>query len=139
AAGMALVQRDARRFFCYLYLSHSALVLAGLEIATPVGLTGALLLWLSISLSLTGFGLTLRAVEARVGRMSLSKFHGLYDHLPALAIFFLLTGLASVGFPGTLGYLGTELVVDGAVQTYPYVGMAVLAAAALNGIAVVKA
>ena len=34
ASGMALVQRDARRFFCYLLISHSALVLAGLEIVT---------------------------------------------------------------------------------------------------------
>ena len=31
AAGMALVQREARRFFCYIFLSHSALVLVGLE------------------------------------------------------------------------------------------------------------
>jgi NADH-quinone oxidoreductase subunit M len=51
----------------------------------------------------------------------------------------LLTGMASVGFPGTLGFLGTELLVDGAVQTYPYVGMFVVVAAALNGIAVMKA
>lgn len=139
AAGMALVQREARRFFCYLFLSHSALVLVGLEIVTPTGLAGALLVWLAICLSLTGFGLTLRAIEARTGRLSLTAFHGLYDHMPMLAVFFLLTGLASVGFPGTMGYLGTELLVEGAVDTYPYVGMAVVLAAALNGIAVVKA
>ncbi|MBM4074174.1 MAG: oxidoreductase, partial [Planctomycetes bacterium] len=41
AAGMALVQRDSRRFFCYLFLSHSSLVLVGLEMVTPIGLTGA--------------------------------------------------------------------------------------------------
>ena len=35
AAGMALVQREARRFFCYLFLSHSALVLVGLETRQP--------------------------------------------------------------------------------------------------------
>ena len=56
-----------------------------------------------------------------------------------LAVCFLLTGLASVGFPGTFGFLGTELLVDGAVQAYPYVGVAVVIAAALNGIAVVQA
>ncbi|MBT6498235.1 MAG: oxidoreductase, partial [Planctomycetaceae bacterium] len=47
AAGMALVQREARRFFCYLFLSNSSLVLVGLEVATPIGLTGALCVWLS--------------------------------------------------------------------------------------------
>lgn len=139
AAGMALVQREARRFFVYLFLSHSALILVGLEIATPIGLTGALSLWLSLGISLTGFGLTLRAIEARTGRVSLADFHGLYEQTRTLAAFFLLTGLASVGFPGTLGFLGTELLVEGAVEAYPDVGVAVVLAAMLNGIAVVKA
>jgi NADH-quinone oxidoreductase subunit M len=139
AAGMALVQRDARRFFCFLFLSHSAMVLVGLEMVTPVGLTGALCVWVSVMLSLAGFGLTLRALEARRGRLSLLEHQGLYEHAPALAACFLLTGLASVGFPGTAGFVGTELLVDGAVETYPYVGVAVVIAAALNGIAVVQA
>jgi NADH-quinone oxidoreductase subunit M len=140
AAGMALVQREGRRFFCYLFLSHSALVLVGLEMVTPLGVTGALCLWLSVGLSLGGLGLTLRALEARRGRLALNNFQGLYEHAPMLAICFILTGLASVGFPGTLGFIGTELLVDGAVEVYyPLVGAAVVIASALNGIAIVKA
>lgn len=138
ASGMALVQREARRFFCYILLSHSALVFVGLESVTHICLTGALCLWLSVGLSLAGFGLTLRALEARHGRLLLTGYQGAYDNTPMLAICFLLTGMASVGFPGTLGFLGTELLVDGAVQTYPYVGMLVVVAAALNGIAVMQ-
>lgn len=139
ASGMALVQREARRFYCYLFLSHSALVFVGLWMVTPLGLTGALCVWLSVGLALGGFGLTLRALEARCGRLSLADFQGLYDHTPNLAMCFVLTGLASVGFPGTFGFVGGELLVDGAVVTYPYVGVAVVLAAALNGIAIVQA
>lgn len=139
AAGMALVQREARRFFCYIFLSHSALVLVGLDSASPIGLTGALCVWLSVGLSLAGFGLTLRALEARHGRLSLASYHGVYEHTPALAVCFLLTGMASVGFPGTFGFVASELLIDGVVQAYPFVGIAVVAAAALNGIAVMKA
>jgi NADH-quinone oxidoreductase subunit M len=139
AAGMAMVQREARRFFCYLFISHSALVFAGLETATTIGLTGALCVWLSVGLSLAGFGLTLRALESRRGRLGLTEFHGVYDHTPALAICFMLTGLASVGFPGTFGFVGTELLIDGAVQAYPYIGVVVTIVAALNGIAVLRA
>jgi NADH-quinone oxidoreductase subunit M len=140
AAGMALVQREARRFFVYLFLSHSSLVLIGLEIVNPIGLTGGLCVWISVGLSLGGFGLTLRAIEARTGRLSLADYHGLYEHMPSLATFFLLTGLASIGFPGTVGFIGAELLVEGAVEVYPfYVGMLVVLAAALNGIAVLHA
>jgi NADH-quinone oxidoreductase subunit M len=139
AAGMALVQREARRFFCYLFLSNSSLVLVGLEMATPIGLTGALCVWLSVGLSLAGLGLTLRALESRAGRLSLAEYHGLYEHMPSLAVFFLLTGLASIGFPGTVGFVGVELLVEGVVGVYPSIGMLVVVAAALNGIAVMHA
>src|SRR5262249_3444830 len=102
------------------------------------GLTGALCVWLSVMPALGGFGMTLRALEARHRRLSLTGFHGLYAHTPALAACFLLTGMASVGFPGTFGFWGSELLVEGAVETYPHLGIAVVFAAALNGIAIVK-
>ncbi|MBX7167562.1 MAG: oxidoreductase [Pirellulales bacterium] len=139
AAGMALVQIEARRFFTYVFLSHSSLVLVGLELATPIGLTGALCVWLSVGLSLTGFGLTLRSIEARTGRLSLAEFHGLYAQAPVLATFFLLTGLASIGFPGTVGFVGTEMLVEGAVMAAPWIGAIVVATAALNGLAMLHA
>jgi len=81
----------------------------------------------------------LRALESRLGRLSLADYHGLYEHTPSLATFFLLTGLASIGFPGTVGFFGAELLVEGATGVYPYVGMLVVFAAALNGIAVLHA
>jgi NADH-quinone oxidoreductase subunit M len=138
-AGMTLVQRDARRFFCYLLMSHSALVFVGLGSRNAIALTGGLCSWLSSGLALTGFGLTIWWLEARRGRLSLAGLHGGYEHTPLLAVCFLLTGLGSVGFPGTLGFVGAELMVDGAVQAYPIMGMGVVLAAALNGIAVVQA
>ena len=114
-------------------------MLVGLEAVTPISLTGALCVWMAASVSLGGFGLTLRALEARRGRLSLTNFQGLYDHTPSLAALFMITGLASVGFPGTFGFVGTEMLVDGAVEVFPYVGVAVVIATALNGIAVVHA
>jgi NADH-quinone oxidoreductase subunit M len=139
AACMALIQREARRFFAYLLLSNASLVLVGLEVATPISFTGGLVLWLSVGMSLAGLGLTLRALEARCGRLSLDVYHGLYDHMPSLAVFFLLTSLASIGFPGTIGFIGAELLVEGAVQREPLVGVLVVLAAGLNGIAVMRA
>jgi NADH-quinone oxidoreductase subunit M len=139
AAGMSVIQSEVRRFYAYLFLSHASLVLVGIELNTVMSLTGSLCLWFSVILSLAGFGLTLRALEVRFGRLSLKSFHGLYEHSPTLAVCFLLTGLASVGFPGTLGFISTELLVDSAVEYSPTIGVAIVAAAALNGIAVVRA
>lgn len=139
AAGLAMVQSDARRFFCYLFVSHSALLLVGLEMATPIGLTGAMCVWTAIGISMHGFGLALRCVEARTGRLSLNQFHGLYKHTPFLGGMFLLTGLASIGFPGTVGFIGTELLIESVIDVYPLIGFTVVIAAAINGISVVRA
>ena len=119
AAGMASCSSRSGASSAYLFLSHVSLVLVGLELHTSVSLTGALCLWFSVTLSLAGFGLTLRALEARFGRLSLEDFHGLYEHSPTLAVCFLVTGLASVGFPGTLGFVSTELLVDGTDRGQP--------------------
>jgi len=139
ASCMAIIQTDSRRFFCFLFLSHSALVLVGLETTTPIGLTGALCVWLSVALSLTGLGLALRCVEARTGPLSLNQYHGLYSHMPHLAGFFLLTGLSAVGFPCTIGFTGTELLVEAAIEMSPWVGGVVVVSTALNGIAILQA
>ncbi len=58
--------------------------------------------------------------------------------MPMLASLFLLTGLGSIGFPGTIGFVGMELLVEGAIGISPVVGVAVVLAAALNSIAVLK-
>jgi NADH-quinone oxidoreductase subunit M len=139
AAGMATIQREARRFFCYLFLSNASMVLVGIELVTPVGVTGSLCVWFSVGLSLTGFGICLRSVEARIGRVSLADYHGLFDQMPSIGGFFLLTGLASIGFPGTIGFIAMELLVEGAVDVHPLVGTAVVLAAALNGISILNA
>ncbi len=138
SAGMATIQIDARRFFCYLFLSNSSLVLSGLELVNEIGMTGALCVWISVGLSLGGFALTIRSVEARIGRLRLDRYHGMYEHTPTLAGLFLLTGLASIGFPGTIGFIGMELLIEGAVDVYPLVGLAVVLAAALNSISILR-
>ncbi len=139
ASALATIQQDTRRFFALLFLSLSSLVLVGIELHTDLTICAGLCLWFSALLSLGGFGLTLRAIEARLGRLSLASFHGMYEHTPMLAIFFLITGLASVGFPATIGFISLELLVDSAVEVNLFVGIGVVIASAFNGIAVLRA
>jgi len=58
--------------------------------------------------------------------------------MPVLAISFLCMGLACTGFPGTLGFVGQELLVDGAIDAFPVMGFAVVLASALTGLAVLR-
>jgi NADH-quinone oxidoreductase subunit M len=83
-------------------------------------------------------GLALRAIEARVGPLSLTEYRGLFEQTPNLAVIFLITGLAAVGFPGTSGFVAIELLVDEAVGAHMVVGLVVVMTAALNGIGIVR-
>ncbi|HEX5475122.1 MAG TPA: proton-conducting transporter membrane subunit [Vicinamibacterales bacterium] len=137
-AALALVQTSARRACGYLFISQSALVMAGLDCTSVSALTGALVVWLSAGLAFAGLARCVLVLEARRGRLDLSTYHGGYDRMPVLAISFLLMGLACTGFPGTIGFVGQELLVDGAVDAFPVLGFAIVAASALTGLAVLR-
>jgi len=137
-AALALVQTSARQACGYLFMSQSALVMAGLDCTSVSALAGGLLVWLSAGLGFAGLARCVLVLEARRGRLDLSTYHGGYARMPVLAISFLAMGLACTGFPGTLGFVGQELLVDGAVDVFPVMGFAVVIASALTGLAVLR-
>jgi NADH-quinone oxidoreductase subunit M len=137
-AALALVQRSARRACGYLFMSQSALVMAGLDCTSLTALAGGLVVWLSAGLGFAGLARCVLVLEARRGRMDLSRYHGGYERMPVLGVSFLAMGLACTGFPGTLGFIGQELLVDGAVGVFPVMGFAVVMASALTGLAVLR-
>jgi NADH-quinone oxidoreductase subunit M len=137
-AALALVQRSARRACGYLFMSQSALVMAGLDCTSVTALAGGLLVWLSAGLAFAGLARCVLVLEARRGRLDLTSYHGGFDRMPVLAMSFLTVGLACTGFPGTLGFVGQELLVHGAVDAFPVMGLAVVVASALTGLAVLR-
>jgi NADH-quinone oxidoreductase subunit M len=137
-AALALVQTSARRACGYLFMSQSALVMAGLDCTSVNALAGGLLVWLSAGLAFAGLARCVLVLEARRGRLDLTTYHGGYERMPVLAISFLAMGLACTGFPGTLGFVGQELLVDGAVEAFPVMGFAIVMASALTGLAVLR-
>ena len=70
-ASLALVQRDVRGLVGTLAMSQSALVLAGLAGTLPLELCGALAIWISSGLALTGIGLVAWSLESRSGSVRL--------------------------------------------------------------------
>ena len=137
-AALALVQADARRACGYLFVSQSALVLAGLDSGSENALAGSLILWLSSAVAFTGMARTVLVLEARRGRLDLRRHHGGYEQMPLLATSFLVLGLACTGFPGTLGFIGEEMLLEGAVAGFPVLGFSIVVTSALTGLAVLR-
>ena len=125
-AALALVQTDARRACGYLFVSQSALVMAGLDCRSQAALSGSLVLWISSALAFAGLARIVLVLEARRGRLDLSRYHGGFERMPMLALSFLAMGLACTGFPGTLGFVGSELLLGGATAEFPLLGFFVV-------------
>lgn len=137
-SAIALVQRDARRAYGYFFMSQSALVMLGFGCLSLPGITGALVFWLSSGLSLAGLGLALWVLEARRGRLRVDRFQGGYERTPMLGATFVIFGVGAVGFPGTFGFVGQELLIDGTVKDFPSFAFAYVLASALGGLAVMR-
>ena len=138
-AALATVQRDVRGLVGTLAMSQSAMVLAGLSGTVAMELCGALAIWVSSGLALTGIGLAAWALESRAGVLSLEAPQGRYADAPALAAFLLLFGLASLGFPGTLSFVADDLIIAGSLDEHFLAGTLVIVATAFSGIAVIRA
>ena len=137
-AALAMVQPDVRGLVGMLALSQSAMVLAGLSGGLAMELCGGLAIWISSGLALTGIGLVAWALESRAGRLELDTAQGRFSDAPALAAFFLLFGLASLGFPGTLSFVADDLIVAGSLGDQSHAGVLVILATVCSGIAVVR-
>lgn len=139
AAALGLVQSSARRALAYLLMSQTGLVSFGLDGGSEVAHAGALLQWQVLAIATSGLAMTLSALEARRGSLSLATHSGCFARTPRMAAGFLFMGLASVGFPLTLGFIAEDLLVQGAVEHLPGLALVLIGATALNGMTVVKA
>jgi NADH-quinone oxidoreductase subunit M len=132
------LQRDARGLVGMLAMSQSAMVLAGIAGTLPMELCGALAVWISSGLALTGIGLVIWALESRAGPIAIDTLQGRFADAPALAAFLLLFGLASPGFPGTLSFVADDLIISGSLDERLFSGLLVLLATVFAGIAVIR-
>lgn len=137
-AAMGVVQNSSRRALAYLFLSQSALLAFGVKNESIVAQTGAVLNGVVQALAFAGFAMTLSALEARRGIVSLNVPSGNFARTPKLAIAFLVMGFSSVGLPLTLGFVTEDLLVQGSVHEFPRLGIALIVATALNGMNVAR-
>ncbi|MCX6588913.1 MAG: proton-conducting transporter membrane subunit [Acidobacteria bacterium] len=139
AAVRAVAESSARRILALLVLSQSACILAGLESATPEGITGALVHCMVVAVATTGLFSVLRLMEVRFGRsFTTSHYLGLARYTPRLGVLFAVCGLALVGLPGTLGFCSEDLLIHGTLVSHPQIGLLLPVATAMNAVSLFR-
>ncbi|MEX0891472.1 MAG: NADH-quinone oxidoreductase subunit M [Gemmatimonadota bacterium] len=123
AAWVAAVQPDAKKLVAYTSVAHMGFVVLGIFALTVQGLQGAIIVMLSHGLSTGALFLMLGMLYERRHTRLISEFGGLAAVAPLFATAFIITALASIGLPGTSGFVGEFLALVGAFQTFPIVAV----------------
>jgi NADH-quinone oxidoreductase subunit M len=134
AAVLASHQWRPRRVLAWFTLSQSALLMVGLISHDSQGASGSLVQWVALGLSTVGLCLTLWLAESRVGRGDMCRYGGVAKGAPVLAGAFVFFVFASVGIPGTLGFVGEDLLIHGILSCSRLLGVVFLLVTALNGV-----
>jgi NADH-quinone oxidoreductase subunit M len=113
---VALVQGDMKKLIAYSSVAHMAFVTFGLFSFNQQGIEGAIFVMLSHGLVSGALFLCVGVVYDRLHTREISRYGGLADNMPKYAIFFLLFTMASIGLPGTSGFVGEFLVLLGGYQ-----------------------
>ncbi len=123
AAWVAAVQPDAKKLIAYTSVAHMGFVVLGIFALTVQGIQGAMIVMLSHGLSTGAMFLLIGMLYERRHTRTISEFGGLASVAPVMAAFFIFTALASIGLPGTSGFVGEFLALIGAFQTHPYIAV----------------
>ena len=99
-----------------------AFVTFGLFAFNRQGIEGALVVMLSHGLVSGALFLCVGVIYDRMHTREIARYGGLVYRMPAYAAVFMVFMLASVGLPGTSGFVGEFLVLMGAFQSNTWAG-----------------
>ena len=118
-AWVAAVQPDAKKLVAYTSVAHMGFVVLGVFALTVNGLQGGLIVMISHGISMGALFLLLGMLYERRHTREIAAFGGLAKVAPLFATAFVITALASIGLPGTSGFVGEFLALLGAFETHP--------------------
>jgi len=120
---IALVQHDMKKLIAYSSVAHMAIVTVGLFAFNQQGLEGTMIVMLSHGLVAGALFLCVGIIYDRLHTREISRYGGLSINMPYYALFFLLFTMASIGLPGTSGFVGEFLSLAGVYQVSSWVAL----------------
>jgi NADH-quinone oxidoreductase subunit M len=118
---VALAQEDMKKLIAYSSVAHMGFVTVGVFSMTTQGIEGAIFQMLSHGIVSAALFLIVGVVYDRTHSREIATYGGLVHNMPKYALIFMIFMLASIGLPGTGGFVGEFLVLVGAFQANAWV------------------
>ena len=113
---VALAQTDMKKLIAYSSVAHMGVVVIGIFTFNAQGIEGALYQMLSHGVVSAALFLCVGVVYDRMHTREIARYGGLAQRMPAYAVVFMLFTMATIGLPGTAGFVGEFLVLVGAFE-----------------------
>lgn len=120
---VALAQEDMKKLIAYSSVAHMGFVTVGIFAATQQAVQGAIYQMLSHGIVSGALFLCVGVVYDRLHTRDINRYGGLANNMPKYAFVFMLMMMASVGLPGTAGFVGEFLVLTGVFQVNTWVAL----------------
>ena len=120
---VALAQHDMKKLIAYSSVAHMGFVTMGVFTVTQQGMEGAIFQMLSHGVVSAALFLCVGVVYDRLHTREIARYGGLVNNMPKYAVVFMVFTLASVGLPGTAGFVGEFLTLLGAFQVNTWVAL----------------
>ncbi len=117
---VAFAQTDMKKLIAYSSVAHMGVVVIGIFTFNAQGIQGALFQMLSHGIVSAALFLCVGVIYDRIHTRDILRYGGLAGRMPAYALFFMVFTMASVGLPGTSGFVGEFLVLVGAFKVSLY-------------------
>jgi len=114
---VALAQEDMKKLIAYSSVAHMGFVTIGIFAVNHQAVEGALTVMLSHGVVSAALFLVVGVVYDRMHTRQIARYGGLVHRMPLYAFAFMVFMLASVGLPGTSGFVGEFLVLVGAFRS----------------------
>jgi NADH-quinone oxidoreductase subunit M len=118
---VALAQEDMKKLIAYSSVAHMGFVTIGVFTFNTQGIEGAIYQMLSHGVVSAALFLIVGVVYDRIHTREIDAYGGLVSRMPKYAIVFMFFAMASVGLPGTGGFVGEVLVLVGVFKVNTWV------------------
>jgi|TARA_B100001093_G_scaffold458677_1_gene471260 NADH-quinone oxidoreductase subunit M len=113
---VALMQEDMKKLIAYSSVAHMGYVTLGIFTFNKQGIEGSIFQMISHGLISAALFICVGVVYDRMHSRLITSYGGLVNYLPKYSLIFIIFVLASLGLPGTSGFIGEFLVLVGAFQ-----------------------
>ncbi len=139
AAYICISQKDLKYIVGYSSVSHMGYVLIGIAALNLVSLNGAVIMMFAHGVMAALFFAMIGNLYEKSHTRNVDDFGGLAHQMPKLTTGFMIAGLASLGLPGMVNFIGEFTIFVGAFSTFKVITIIAISGVIFTALYVLRA